>query len=199
MFCHKTLLGKVSFLIDWHCVTGWLVCEPDNAFLFELLMYLCTRYLKMIHSNLSRQLNEVFIANMVLSTDDAPSPPSAAYMRQWTGSALIQIMACRLFGANSDDYINQCWDIVNWTLRNKLRWNFHQNTKFPSRKCIWKYRLRNGGHFVPGEVKPSIWRASVCVLGPSWFKSFSCYYMMYGWNPCRLWPIVSSHVVIANN
>ena len=25
-------------------------------------------------------------------------PPSAAYMRQWIGSALFQIMACRLFG-----------------------------------------------------------------------------------------------------
>ena len=27
------------------------------------------------------------------------SPPSAAYMRQWIGSALVQKMACRLFGA----------------------------------------------------------------------------------------------------
>ena len=27
------------------------------------------------------------------------SPPSVAYMRQWIRSALIQIMACRLFGA----------------------------------------------------------------------------------------------------
>ena len=27
------------------------------------------------------------------------SPPSAAYMRRWIGSALVQIMACRLFGA----------------------------------------------------------------------------------------------------
>ena len=26
------------------------------------------------------------------------SPPSAAYMRQWTGSALVQVMACRLVG-----------------------------------------------------------------------------------------------------
>ena len=26
-------------------------------------------------------------------------PPSAAYMRLWIGSALLQIMACRLFGA----------------------------------------------------------------------------------------------------
>ena len=27
------------------------------------------------------------------------SPPSAAYMRQWIGSALVRVMACRLFGA----------------------------------------------------------------------------------------------------
>ena len=27
------------------------------------------------------------------------SLPSAAYMRRWTGSALVQVMACRLFGA----------------------------------------------------------------------------------------------------
>ena len=27
------------------------------------------------------------------------SPLSAAYMRQWTGSASVQVMACRLFGA----------------------------------------------------------------------------------------------------
>ena len=27
------------------------------------------------------------------------SPPSASYMRQWIGPALVQIMACRLFGA----------------------------------------------------------------------------------------------------
>ena len=27
------------------------------------------------------------------------SPPNNAYMRQWIGSALVQIMACRLFGA----------------------------------------------------------------------------------------------------
>ena len=26
------------------------------------------------------------------------SPPTAAYMRQWTGSALVQVMACHLFG-----------------------------------------------------------------------------------------------------
>ena len=28
-----------------------------------------------------------------------PSPPSAAYLRQWSRSALVQIMTCRVFGA----------------------------------------------------------------------------------------------------
>ena len=27
------------------------------------------------------------------------APPSAAYMRQWTVLALVQVMACHLFGA----------------------------------------------------------------------------------------------------
>ena len=35
------------------------------------------------------------VANTILTH----LPPSATYMRQWIGSALVQIMACRLFGA----------------------------------------------------------------------------------------------------
>ena len=75
------------------------------------------------------------------------SPPSATYMRQWIGSALVQIMACRLCGAKPF-YLNQCWVIVNWNLGNKLQWNLNQND---SQKCIWKYCLRNGVHFVQGR------------------------------------------------
>ena len=51
------------------------------------------------------------------------SPPSAAYMRQGIRRALVQIMAWRRI------YLNQCCVIVNWTLRNKLQWNFNRNTK----------------------------------------------------------------------
>ena len=55
---------------------------------------------------------------------------SAAYMRQWIRSALVQIMFCRLLGAKpSSEPMLGYWDIVNWTLRNKLQWNFNQNTK----------------------------------------------------------------------
>ena len=34
-------------------------------------------------------------------------------------------------GASSapSHYLNQCWVIVNLTIRNKLKWNFNQNTK----------------------------------------------------------------------
>ena len=49
------------------------------------------------------------------------SPNSDTYMRQSIGSALVQITACRLFGA---------------------KWYFNQNIKiFIHQKCIWKYRL----------------------------------------------------------
>ena len=55
------------------------------------------------------------------------SSPSAAYMRQWAGSALVQIMACH--SSAPSHYLKQCWFIVNWTLRNKIQWNSNQNTK----------------------------------------------------------------------
>ena len=52
------------------------------------------------------------------------SPPSAAYMRQWIGSALFQIMACHLFGAKPLSK-----PMLDWTLRNKWQWNLNQNKK----------------------------------------------------------------------
>ena len=54
------------------------------------------------------------------------SPPSAAYMHQWIGSALVQIMACRLFGAKSlsKPMLDYCWLDPS----NKLQWNFNRNS-----------------------------------------------------------------------
>ena len=48
----------------------------------------------------------------------------------------------------------KCWNIVNWTLRNKLQWNPNRNKfiHFHSRKCIWKCHLENGGHFVSASM-----------------------------------------------
>ena len=36
-------------------------------------------------------------------------------------------------------YLNQCWLIINCTLRNKLHWNFNQNTKFSIHENASKY------------------------------------------------------------
>ena len=69
---------------------------------------------------------------------------NAVCMRQSMGSASVQIMA-------PSHYLNQCWIIVYWTLRNKLKWNLYQNKNL-SAKCIWKYRLWNVGHFVQGQM-----------------------------------------------
>ena len=56
---------------------------------------------------------------------------------------MVQMMVCCLFSDNplSKPMLGHC----QWTLRNKLHWNFNQN-----KKCIWKYCLPNGCHFVQG-------------------------------------------------
>ena len=55
------------------------------------------------------------------------SPPSAAYMRQCIGSALIEIMACRLFGTQplSQPMLGYC----QLDPCEQIRWNFNQNTQ----------------------------------------------------------------------
>ena len=68
--------------------------------------------------------------------------------RQGTGSALVQVMACRLFRAKplSKPVLGYC----------QLDPSNQASVKFQSKyqtfkKCIWVYRLRNGGHFVQGK------------------------------------------------
>ena len=53
------------------------------------------------------QLEQTSICILFLS-----SPPCVAYMREWIGSALVRMMACRLFAPGL--CLGQCWVIVNW-------------------------------------------------------------------------------------
>ena len=55
-------------------------------------------------------------------------PPSVAYMRQWIRLALVQIMACRLFGAkpSSEPLLGYCQ--LDPKQQNSVIF-FHQNTK----------------------------------------------------------------------
>ena len=80
--------------------------------------------------------------------------PSAAYMRLWTGPQLVQVMACRLFGAKPipEPMLTFCqldpWEQTSVKCESKYK-SFH------SWDCIWKCRLRNGGHFAEGEMSLS--------------------------------------------
>ena len=64
-------------------------------------------------------------------------PHSDEYMRRRTGSALVQVMACRLFGARplTEPMLAYCqldsWEQISVKFEKEF-YNFH------SRKCIWK-------------------------------------------------------------
>ena len=62
---------------------------------------------------------------------------------------LVQIMDCRLVDTKPN--LIQWQNIVNLQLRKKFQWNLTTSVKFihfHSWKCIWKFCLDNGSHFV---------------------------------------------------
>ena len=77
------------------------------------------------------------------------SYPPSAYMRQWIGSALVQIMAWRLVGAKPlpEPMLAYCqldsWEQISVKFEPEL-WHFH------SRKCIWNCRMPKRQPFCPG-------------------------------------------------
>ena len=77
--------------------------------------------------------------------------PSAAYMSRWTGLALVQVMACRLFGAKPlpEPMLSYCHMDPLVTNLCEIRIKI-QNLSFT--KCTSKCRLRNGRHIVQGEM-----------------------------------------------
>ena len=78
--------------------------------------------------------------------------PGDTYTRHLTGSSLVQVMACRLFGAKP--LPDPMSDYYQLELRDKPQWNFNQFKNFHWRKCIWKCRLRNGAYFVSALMNP---------------------------------------------
>ena len=70
-------------------------------------------------------------------------------MRQWTGSSLFQVMACRLFGAKPlpEPMLIYCQLDSREQVSVKFESEFYH---FHSRKCIWKCRLPIWRPFCPG-------------------------------------------------
>ena len=66
------------------------------------------------------------------------------YRHSYAGKivSLYWIATWRL--AHGEHYQNQCWDIVSWTLRNKLQSNFNRNSYIFIQENVFE----NVGHFV---------------------------------------------------
>ena len=67
-------------------------------------------------------LSNTWVA-LILSSDPLmpnsfrPSDAKMRRFRWWLGA-----------WSTPTQYLNQCWNVVNWTPRNKLQWNFHWNS-----------------------------------------------------------------------
>ena len=74
----------------------------------------------------SNVFNSVAAAQGCIQVSDLNSlRPSDAYMRQWINQHWFRQWL--VAWPAPSHYLNQCWDFVNWTLRNKLQWNFNRN------------------------------------------------------------------------
>ena len=88
------------------------------------------------------------------------SPPSAAYMRQWTGSALVQVMACRLLGPKplSEPMLTYC----QLDPKEHISIIFYLKFKyFHLWKCIWSCCLWHCSHFFQGGGGVGGWGVGV--------------------------------------
>ena len=131
---------------DWECLAK---CGINNSTVQITLLMIKTglgaiesRHSKVFFSNIS-QINTSThwgrVTNICASTIYVYIP------------TLLQIMACRLFGVKplSESMLPYCqfYPVEHISVK------FYSKFKsFHSRKCTWKCRLRNGGHFVSASM-----------------------------------------------
>ena len=112
--------------------------------------------------NLKQHLSDIFNS----------SPPSATYMRQWIGSALVQIMVCRLFGAK----LGYC----QLDFGNIFQLNLNMNSiVFIQENANEDVVCQNGCHFVQGEMS--------CIHEGFWWPMALGFGLPVPMCPCVLW------------
>ena len=110
------------------CYIDGLVQERRNSIANALELRLCCTKPSICSTFATSALNVTLCYTWLcypLMTVFNPLRPCGANMRQWSRPTLVQTMACLLAPSH---YLNQCGDIVNWTLKNKLRWNLNWNS-----------------------------------------------------------------------
>ena len=105
----------------------------------------------------SHYLNQCWLTHLPLVLHICVSKAGQHWFRYW----LVAYSA-------PSHYLNQCWVFVNWTLRNKLQWNFNQNIRLFIHKNVFENAFCEMGVilFRGRWVKPydTIW--SVCYDPP---------------------------------
>ena len=136
------LKRKVTFVLGWSVKTGG---HSDSSIVADRLHL--GQYADWGRPRICRTRNTTFNS----------SPPSAAYMRQWTRPALFQVMARRLFGA---------WPLPEPMLvyyclldsREQISVKFESGyDHFQSRKCIRNCRLSRYRPFCPWGEELTHW------------------------------------------
>ena len=143
------------YLCLFSSINGWFTClaqDCSNSMAYTLESFQCinSEDTAVCYMRISDQIFCCFIAYFSFSFNS--SSPSATYMHQWIGSALVEIMACHLVGAKplSQPRLEYCY---NWSIRNKLQWNFNQNQYILIQgNAFENCHLWPGVHFVQGET-----------------------------------------------
>ena len=98
---------------------------------------------------------------------------SVAYRRRNLHSNLVTGKRVRHFGmpirSTPSHYLNQCWDIFYWSQRNKLQWNFNQNTE----SYIHQIAIENTVWEMTAIFSRQRWvtrMISASVLGQAWLN-----------------------------
>ena len=89
------------------------------------------------------------------------SPSTAAYMHQGTGSALVQIMACRLDGARPLSKPMPTYGQLDTKEHISIKF-YLKFIYFHSRKCIWTCCLPKWQPFCPGGSELKGWQMTTC-------------------------------------
>ena len=116
---------------------------------------------------------------------------SAAYMRQWIGSASVQIMACRVFATKPlfAPILVHCQSDPKEQILMKFK---SKNRTFHLRKCIWRYRPRNGGYFWQRGVGVGVGTPGFFLLCPEYKSILSDLGCTLWFYPYRIWRYVET-------
>ena len=89
--------------------------------------------------------------------------PCVTTMRlRWIRSSFVQVMACRLLGANP--YMDQCWLISQQTLKCKLQWNLNRTTNI-----LFEVNAFENTIFGISDIlswPPWLWQAELRAISP---------------------------------